>query len=157
MLPQIQIAQSSQDYGITENSQGVFEHTENFLHQIAQFLEITLESIAIVIVALAVLQILPRLFHHYRRQRSRQSEVLSQQIRLELGLALGLALEFLLAADIVGTAITPSWAAIGQLAAIAAIRTFLNYFLTREIEQLKAEVKHEAEPKVASSGDERSS
>jgi len=45
-----------------------------------------------------------------------------------------LALEFALAADIVQTAIAPSWDDIGQLAAIAAVRTFLNYFLERDLE-----------------------
>jgi uncharacterized membrane protein len=45
-----------------------------------------------------------------------------------------LSLEFALAADIVRTAITPSWSDIGHLAAIAAIRTILNLFLTRDIE-----------------------
>jgi uncharacterized membrane protein len=44
------------------------------------------------------------------------------------------ALEFQLAADIIGTAIAPSWGQIGQLAAIALIRTFLNHFLSKEIE-----------------------
>jgi len=44
-----------------------------------------------------------------------------------------LALEFLLAADILRTAISPSWTDIGQLAAIAAIRTFLNYSLSHDL------------------------
>ncbi len=44
-----------------------------------------------------------------------------------------LSLEFALAADIIRTAIAPSWASIGQLGAIAAIRTFLNFFLMRDI------------------------
>jgi uncharacterized membrane protein len=47
-----------------------------------------------------------------------------------------LSLEFALAGDIVNTAITPSWTDIGQLAAIAAIRTGLNYFLSRDIESV---------------------
>ncbi|MGD0639997.1 MAG: DUF1622 domain-containing protein [Roseiarcus sp.] len=42
-------------------------------------------------------------------------------------------LTFLLAADIVETAIAPTWEDIGRLAAIAAIRTFLNFFLERDI------------------------
>jgi uncharacterized membrane protein len=52
-----------------------------------------------------------------------------------LGLArwLLLALEFTLAADLVRTTISPSWQDIGQLAAIALIRTFLNYFLERDL------------------------
>jgi uncharacterized membrane protein len=45
-----------------------------------------------------------------------------------------LALEFALAADIVRTAIAPSWDDIGQLAAIAVIRTGLNFFLERDLE-----------------------
>jgi uncharacterized membrane protein len=42
-------------------------------------------------------------------------------------------LTFQLAADIVGTAIAPTWGEIGRLGAIAVIRTFLNYFLERDI------------------------
>lgn len=45
-----------------------------------------------------------------------------------------LALELTVAADIVRTAIAPTWNAIGQLAAIVAIRTVLNLFLERDIE-----------------------
>ncbi len=44
-----------------------------------------------------------------------------------------LALEFLLAADILKTAISPTWNDIGQLAAIAGIRTFLNYSLGHDL------------------------
>lgn len=44
-------------------------------------------------------------------------------------------LTFQLAADIVETATTPGWEDIGRLAAIAAIRTFLNYFLERDLVQ----------------------
>jgi uncharacterized membrane protein len=47
-----------------------------------------------------------------------------------------LALEFSLAADIVRTAIAPTWDDIGHLAAIALIRTVLNYFLERDMEEL---------------------
>ncbi len=56
-----------------------------------------------------------------------------EQTRLNLGRSLTLALEFLLAADIVQTAVAPTWEEIGQLAAIVTIRTVLNYFLQREI------------------------
>ena len=55
-------------------------------------------------------------------------------IRLTLGSWLALALEFQLGADILGTTIAPSFEALGQLAAIAVIRTFLNFFLSKEIE-----------------------
>ncbi|WP_424858131.1 DUF1622 domain-containing protein [Streptomyces sp. SAI-170] len=55
------------------------------------------------------------------------------RIRLTLGRFLVLGLEFQLAGDVLRTAVAPSFAQIGQLAAIATIRTALNYFLGREI------------------------
>jgi uncharacterized membrane protein len=56
-------------------------------------------------------------------------------IRLTLARYLALALEFQLGADILSTAIAPSWEQIGKLGAIAVIRTALNFFLSREMEQ----------------------
>ena len=58
-----------------------------------------------------------------------------EDIRLELGRWLALALEFELAADILRTAVAPSWDEIGKLAAIAVLRTALNFFLRKEIEK----------------------
>lgn len=55
--------------------------------------------------------------------------------RLMLARFLAIALEFQLGADILSTAIAPSWDAIGKLAAIAIIRTALNYFLSREMQE----------------------
>ncbi|NJS16433.1 MAG: DUF1622 domain-containing protein, partial [Nostocaceae cyanobacterium CSU_2_110] len=52
-----------------------------------------------------------------------------------LGKWLALSLEFALAADILRSTIAPSWDDIGKLAAIIALRTILNYFLSKEIEQ----------------------
>jgi uncharacterized membrane protein len=54
-------------------------------------------------------------------------------VRLTLGKSLAIALELLLGADILKTAIAPTWNEIGQLAAIAALRTALNFFLEREL------------------------
>ena len=57
-----------------------------------------------------------------------------EHIRLDLGRSLTLCLEYFLAADVLQTAVAPSWEEIGQLAAIATIRTGLNFFLQREVE-----------------------
>ncbi|UOQ77546.1 DUF1622 domain-containing protein [Hymenobacter sp. 5516J-16] len=54
-------------------------------------------------------------------------------IRLTLARYLALALEFQLGADILSTAIAPSWEQIGKLGAIAVIRTTLNFFLSKEM------------------------
>src|SRR3954447_25988822 len=58
-----------------------------------------------------------------------------EQTRLLLGRYLALGLEFALGADILSTVVAPSWEDIGMLAAIAGIRTGLNYFLERELER----------------------
>ncbi|MGM4886051.1 DUF1622 domain-containing protein [Tardiphaga sp. 604_B6_N1_1] len=46
-------------------------------------------------------------------------------------------LTFQLAADIVETSITTDWNATGRIAAVALIRTFLNYFLDRDLEEVR--------------------
>ncbi len=56
-------------------------------------------------------------------------------VRLTLGRFLALGLEFQLASDILTTAVAPSFEEIAKLAAIATIRTALNYFLGKEIEE----------------------
>lgn len=64
-----------------------------------------------------------------------QNSTKGRSVFLTLGRFLLLGLEFTLAADVVRTAIAPSWNDIGKLASIAVIRTFLNYFLERDIER----------------------
>lgn len=54
-------------------------------------------------------------------------------VRLTLGRFLALGLEFQLASDVLRTAVAPSFEELGKLAAVAAIRTALNFFLAREI------------------------
>jgi uncharacterized membrane protein len=46
-------------------------------------------------------------------------------------------LTFQLAADILETAIAPSWDDVGKLAAIAVVRTFLNFFLERDVTEVR--------------------
>ncbi len=64
-------------------------------------------------------------------------------IRLVLARYLALALEFQLGADILSTAIAPSWQQIGKLGAIAIIRTGLNYFLSKEMQEEQATTSSE--------------
>ena len=56
-------------------------------------------------------------------------------VRLRLGRYLALGLEFQLASDVLRTAVAPTLREIAELAAVAAIRTALNYFLAREIKE----------------------
>ncbi len=80
----------------------------------------------------------------YRAVRVRRAEAFVQ-IRLDLGRFLALGLEFQLASDLLRTAVAPSFAEIGKLAAIAAIRTGLNFFLAREIRDERAELEERDE------------
>jgi len=81
-----------------------------------------------------------------RRKKGGRQPVLAypfefSEIRLTFGLWLALALEFQLAADILSTTVSPSFEALGKLALIAVIRTFLNYFLNKELETESEDVK----------------
>ena len=61
--------------------------------------------------------------------------------RLILARFLSLALEFQLAADILATTVAPTWTQVGKLAAIAVIRTGLNYFLAKEMKEEEDEME----------------
>jgi uncharacterized membrane protein len=56
---------------------------------------------------------------------------------LRYGRWLVAGLTFQLAADIIETSIAPTWEDLGRLAAIAFIRTFLNFFLERDLTELR--------------------
>ena len=55
------------------------------------------------------------------------------------------ALTLQLAADIIESSITTSWDTVGRLAAVAAIRTFLNYFLERDLSEVQERERESAE------------
>ncbi|MER7459267.1 DUF1622 domain-containing protein [Micromonospora sp. NPDC126480] len=67
-------------------------------------------------------------------------------VRLALGRFLVLGLEFQLASDILRTAIAPTLLEIAELAAVATIRTGLNFFLAREIKQERRELEEAGHP-----------
>jgi uncharacterized membrane protein len=69
---------------------------------------------------------------------------LNPDVWLRLGRWLVAGLTFQLAADIIETAVTTSWDEVARLAAIAAIRTFLNFFLERDLSEV-----HRRQPESA--------
>jgi uncharacterized membrane protein len=60
-----------------------------------------------------------------------------------------LGLEFLLAADIVETVVSPDWMDVSMLGAIAVIRTFLNYFLEKDLEAAVRQGEISREPTLS--------
>lgn len=87
---------------------------------------------ALVIGIAAIEATLKSLVLFFRRSAPPEQKV---EVRLTFARWLAVGLEFELAADILNTAVTPSWSDIEKLAAIATLRTALNYFLEREIQQ----------------------
>ncbi|HEX8558799.1 MAG TPA: DUF1622 domain-containing protein [Pyrinomonadaceae bacterium] len=95
------------------------------------WLKLAVETVGAVIIGLGVFT---SLYRFARALVPPQFERYNE-IRLSLARYLALALEFQLGADILSTAIAPSWEQIGKLGAIAVIRTGLNYFLSLEMKQ----------------------
>jgi uncharacterized membrane protein len=113
---------------------------EELLAVIANHVALALETVAVVLVAFGALQALLTLLKALFRPRPAHW---GRPIWANFGAWLLGGLQFALAADIVRSTIAPTWQAIGELAAIAAIRTFLSYFLERDLAELR---RHEAEP-----------
>ena len=110
---------------------------EELFRQISEAIALALEAISVLMIAIggieALAHILVPLFRNQATHGRRRAAWLSLARWLLLGL------EFMLAADIVRTAISPNWDDVGLLAAIAVIRTFLNYFLERDLEAASRE------------------
>lgn len=122
---------------------GAYQSIEQTIIVAAQWLKLGIETVGALIICLGVVLAIYQLTVHFIREQSNNFN----HVRLTLGKYLVLALEFQVGADILSTAIAPSWEQIGKLGAIALIRTILNYFLTRELAE---EQKREAADKAAS-------
>jgi uncharacterized membrane protein len=71
-----------------------------------------------------------------------------KEVWLHFAVWLILGLEFELAADVVRTVIAPGWEELAQLGTIAVIRTFLNYFLEKDLEKYGEAGRPAVETKV---------
>ncbi|HEX8096763.1 MAG TPA: DUF1622 domain-containing protein [Pyrinomonadaceae bacterium] len=102
---------------------------ENTVSNAVQWLRLVVETTGAIIIGMGVLTAM----YQFARALVPPQVESYNSIRLTLARYLALALEFQLGADILSTAIAPSWDRIGKLGAIAVIRTALNFFLTREM------------------------
>jgi uncharacterized membrane protein len=103
-----------------------------FIKDWTNYLAAVIEATAGVLVGLAAVEATIRALPLFVSRKAPPEA--KEYVRLRLGRWLALALEFELAADILRTAVAPPWNEIGQLAAIIVLRTALNYFLQREID-----------------------
>jgi uncharacterized membrane protein len=111
--------------------------TEENLREVVDVLVLIVEAIGAAIIFVGAIAA----FYRFIREIVLRRPVEFMGARLFLARFLALGLEFQLAADILRTAVAPSFEQIGKLAAIAAIRTALNYFLHKEIQEEVGETK----------------
>lgn len=106
---------------------------EDMFKGFASFIALGVESAAALIIAFGAVEATYSILRSFITSQSQTGA--RKRIWLRFAMWLLLGLEFELAADIIRTAISPNWTDIGQLAAIAVIRTFLNYFLEKDLEK----------------------
>ena len=104
---------------------------EGHFHVVVSYTALAIECSAVFVVAFGALQAMTGLLKVIARGQA--GEIEGRQIWLKFATWILLALEFALAADILRTAVAPTWEDISQLAVIAIIRTMLNYFLAKDI------------------------
>ncbi|NLW69026.1 MAG: DUF1622 domain-containing protein [Bacteriovoracaceae bacterium] len=112
---------------------------EAILLQASLWIQIPIETAGVLIVAVGAFASMFRLL----RFRIVPDPERFHRIRIFFARYLVLGLEFQLASDIIETAVSPGWEQIGRLAAIAVIRTFLNFFLVREMKDEEREYERE--------------
>lgn len=107
----------------------MFQEVEEQVQACVEWLRLMVEALGAAVIAAGLVLVVASLARHlFGRDGGGFTP-----IRLAFARYLTLALELQLAADILSTAVAPTWDRIGKLAAIAVIRTTLNYFLSKEL------------------------
>jgi uncharacterized membrane protein len=107
---------------------------EQTLSHVANSIALGVEAIAVLLVAYGAAEGFVRAVWHVI---VRPEPGWRKGAWVDFGMWLLLGLQFALGADIIRSVIAPTWEDIGHLAAIAVIRTFLNYFLERDIAEAR--------------------
>ena len=115
---------------------------EMLLRDCANYVALAAELCSVICIAIGMVETLVQaaIVVGARRNTSRKAR---RGVWTTFAMWIVLALEFALAADIVRTAIAPTWDDIGHLGAIALIRTALNYFLEKDMEEFNPEADEE--------------
>ena len=111
---------------------------EEIAKNITNIVSHAVEILAAIIIGIAVLYVLYTYLLAFYPGSKRPGK---ESIRIKFGSSVAVALELLLGADVLATAVAPSWDDIGKLAAIATIRTVLNFFLERELKHQHLDVQ----------------
>ena len=109
---------------------------EELVNQFAGIAKTFAEAAAVIVVTYGALEAFARLL--WIGVTPSTSHGARKAVWRRFGMWLLLGLEFELAADIIGSVVSPTWQDIGELGAVAVIRTFLNYFLERDLESAQS-------------------
>jgi uncharacterized membrane protein len=107
---------------------------EELLKQLAEHVALSIEGVGILVVTIGSLEAVVTVG---RMMFTGRSGAARREAWLKYARWLAAGLTFQLGGDIVHTAISPTWDDIGRLAAIAVIRTFLTFFLERDIKEVR--------------------
>src|SRR5258706_12751072 len=112
----------------------MFENINDYIYEIAHFLELI--SFAIMIYG-SLLALLHFIKCEFRRLTRKFDITIIDIVRHDFAYYILLGLEFLIAADIIQTILKPTSQELIELGGIVVIRILLSYFLNKEIEALK--------------------
>lgn len=106
---------------------------EEIAKQVTIYISHALEIISALVIGVALV----KLVINYAGSLGMNKVIITaEESRVRFGSSVAVALEILLGADVLATAVAPSWDDIGKLAAIAILRTALNYFLGKELKEM---------------------
>ena len=111
---------------------------EHAVEQLARAVGLLLEMVAVLVIIYGSLAALVGIVQLILKRGATDAD--KRTVWLHFMRWLVAALSFQLAADIVHTSVAPTWDEVGRLGAIALIRTFLTYFLDKDVERV-AEAK----------------
>jgi len=105
-----------------------------WLVEATEFSIVVIDWIAFLVIVVGTVDVVVRALRTEIGGASREER---RAVWLRYARFLVMALTFQLAADIIETSISTSWEAIGRLGAIAVIRTFLEFFLERDVSEIR--------------------
>ena len=107
---------------------------EEWLHSVTRDAVVVIDAMALIIIVIGTVE---AFFTGLWAAFPAPAHSRFREILVRYGRWLVAGLTFQLAADIIETSIAPTWQDVGQLGAIAVIRTFLNYLLERDLAELR--------------------
>lgn len=103
-------------------------------HNILLFIQKSVAFLGILIILIGILFALWQYILQVKQGNLKKNNEHVNTIRLELARSLLLGLEFIVAADLIGTTTAPDYYSVGILAIIVIVRTILSFTLSRELQ-----------------------